>query len=634
MSIVKMLSSSSPKQQRFILLLLLLCSLVSYSSSLSDSCSSGSLYTCPNCGGFDVEDCFDCDGYVSTDTTHNICFDRKLFQKENTDPDDHDDHYHFLWLDLAGTLVWFIMAGVATACGVGGGGIYVPLGILLFQFSPKQAAGLSQASIFGASLGGLLLNSRDRHPVNTITGDPGKADPETGRVLLSVPAPASASQQTDSDSNDDANKTTTVLHYTRPLINYDMALFLAPMEMAGAVLGVLVQKILPNWMYLLIAIVVLSYTSFRTYNKYRSVRAKELALEQSTTAAANEKMGQRESGDTLEDGASNTEQQQPIIEGSAVSVGKGVIDIDMDDSEAQGMVSIEQEESAPVIVETNNTDSPAPDKETAEATTVLRKEYLTDDMRQYPTEKIVALVVLWIGLFLLTLLKGGKGVESLVGINCDSAWYGVLIALQFVWMFGFALFFGSRLLQYQVKREAVQYPFLPDDPVWNTKSLRFYGGFTFIAGIIAGLIGVGGGMVLGPLMIIMGIHPRVSSATTATMIALTSSSIAVIYVTSGIVPWSYAVFYFLVCLVGAIVGKRKIDGYVKRTGRASLLVFILAAIIAFATVGCVVILFTRLAEKDWCLDGFKTFCDYSADEGECPADRMLESLMLGTGWSS
>ena len=72
------------------------------------------------------------DGYMSSDDDHNICIDRRLFQPENTDPNDHDNHYHYLWNDLVGAVVWFLTAGISIACGVGGGGIYVPLGILLF----------------------------------------------------------------------------------------------------------------------------------------------------------------------------------------------------------------------------------------------------------------------------------------------------------------------------------------------------------------------------------------------------------------------------------------------------------------------------------------------------------------------
>ena len=130
-------------------------------------------------------------------------------------------------------------------------------------------------------------------------------------------------------------------------------------------------------------------------------------------------------------------------------------------------------------------------------------------------------------------------------------------------------------------------------------------------------------MILGPLMLVMGIDPRVSTATNSTMIVITSSSIAVMFVTSGLVPWSYALFYFCVTFAGAWIGKSRIDSYVKRTGRASILIFILASIIAFATVGCLVILLTRLVDAGWCFDDFNAFCDVNESE-DCPASRLLE----------
>jgi predicted RNA-binding Zn-ribbon protein involved in translation (DUF1610 family) len=89
-------------------------------------CSSdAATYACPNCGGIQVDDCLNCDGFLSTDTTHDICFQRHLFSHRNEDVTDPEHHYHYLWRDLVGMVVWFAAAGVATACGVGGGGIYV-----------------------------------------------------------------------------------------------------------------------------------------------------------------------------------------------------------------------------------------------------------------------------------------------------------------------------------------------------------------------------------------------------------------------------------------------------------------------------------------------------------------------------
>jgi len=258
----------------------------------------------------------------------------------------------------------------------------------------------------------------------------------------------------------------------------------------------------------------------------------------------------------------------------------------------------------------------------------LRQQYLEEDSRQYPKEKVASLLVLWLILLVVVLLKGGKGVDSLIGIKCDSPWYAVLTALQFLLIFVFAAFYAWKLMVKQKARVAVRYPYLPEDPIWDRKSCVFYGVFTFIAGIVAGLIGIGGGMVLGPLMLVMGIHPSVSSATTATMIVLTSSSVAVMYVTSGLVPWTYAVFYFSVCSCGAFLGKSKIDGYVKKTGRASILIFTLATIIALATIGSLYIMLSRLAAKNWCFDGFSAFCTVveESDDGLCVAQQITQAV--------
>lgn len=512
-------------------------------------------YECPVCvDGSVVSDCLtDCPGFPSTDGDNN-CIDRKLFSQE------------FLWRDILTIVVWFLTAGAATAAGVGGGGIYVPIGILLLAFSPKQSSGLSQASIFGASVGGLLLNIRNQHPKsNCIHDAPGVA------AKVSEGAPSEHKLHRPDLLKEDPDATA----YSRPLIDYDMALFLSPMVMAGAVLGVLIQKLLPNWLFLLSAAIVLAITTYKTIRKYQSTRAEEVTREE----AENRNAAEAGSGDESEGGQDTAHT-------------------------------------------TATTPESADDEHLAQ-----RQAFLHADARQIPFEKVSALILLWIGLFVLTLLKGGKGVESLIGITCESSWYSVLLGCQFLWMLVFSLVFGFKLLRNQRDRQRVSYPFLEDDVVWDLKSLQFYGIFTFVAGIVAGLIGIGGGMVLGPLMLIMGIHPRVSAATTVTMVTLTSSSVAVIFVTSGIVPWQFATLFFSVCLFGSILGKSKIDRYVKKTGRPSLLILILAINIALATAGCLVILLLKLNESNWCLEGFNEFCSASATKaGSCATNRMLSAL--------
>ena len=454
------------------------------------------------------------------------------------------------------------------------------MGILLLRFPPKPASGLSQASIFGASLGGILVNIRKRHPdehIRDTKGTPSETHP--GKMVAyekgKGPMEIADDRQKYLDGGDGKRK-----FYTRPVIDYNMALFLAPMEMAGAVLGVIIQRVFPNWLFLCFAALVLGFTAFKTFKKFFAAYAKDKAAKAQLIELTNRENQKKAESDA--NGGGEASEAVNDVEGNADSSEETV-----------------EEEDDPKQVE-------------------QRRKFLEEDSRQYPVEKISYLILLWIGLTVITFLKGGKGVDSVIGITCQDAGFYVLVAAQFLWTLGFAAVFGWKNVKGVNARVAVNYPFNESDVMWDFKKLQYYSFFTFVAGIVAGLIGIGGGMVLGPLMIVMGVNPRVSTATTATMILLTSSSVAVMFVMSGLVPWQYAVYFFCVCLMGAYIGKTRIDAYVKKTGMGSILVGILATIIALATIGCIIILFLNLAKVNWCVDGFKAFCTVTAEEDACP----------------
>ena len=74
---------------------------------------------------------------------------------------------------------------------------------MLLKFDAKAATGLSQASILGSSVGGVILNLRNKHP-----------------------------------------------HANRPLIDLDLALLLAPLQMAGAIVRMIVNLTLVVFVFL------------------------------------------------------------------------------------------------------------------------------------------------------------------------------------------------------------------------------------------------------------------------------------------------------------------------------------------------------------------------------------------------
>jgi hypothetical protein len=60
------------------------------------------------------------------------------------------------------------------------------------------------------------------------------------------------------------------------------------------------------------------------------------------------------------------------------------------------------------------------------------------------------------------------------------------------------------------------------DIVWDPKTTVLYPAMCSFAGLIAGMFGVGGGIVKGPLMLALGVLPEVAAATSATMILFTA----------------------------------------------------------------------------------------------------------------
>jgi len=463
----------------------------------NDRCPNEETYECPVCDGsktVQVKDCLSCDGYLQTDMKHNRCIDRRLFNLD-------DDTYRYLWHDIFGGVIWLVMSGIAIACGLGGGAIYVPLGMILLQFAPKPASGVSQASIFGATLAGLILNASSRHPHQKIRHDAGRS-PRSGTDADAEPLVFQV--EFVNEEEEKAYLEAGGTFYTRPIINFDMTLFMAPMLTAGAVLGVLVQKILPDWLYLLSCSLFLAFITDRTYRKYFEV----------TKADKKQKSAENNEGTFID---------EPLPKGSDI---------------------VDEEQETNLV---HNTAS-GEDHDLAK-----RKAYLSLDMRQFPAEKIAFLVVVWMGILITTLIKGGRGVSLFLTVQCDSPWYPVLVVSEFLWLSLFAIYFGMKLVRDQADRIAVQYPFLPHDPVWNYQSLRFYCVAILSAGFVAGLSGLGG-MVLGPVMMIKGIQPQVSSATNPIMVVITGSWWQSLCDNRSD-AMGYALF-FLTCFAGALVRVR------------------------------------------------------------------------------
>ncbi len=66
-------------------------------------------------------------------------------------------------------------------------------------------------------------------------------------------------------------------------------------------------------------------------------------------------------------------------------------------------------------------------------------------------------------------------------------------------------------------RRAAGVALLEGDVEWTSRSTLLYPALCSFAGMAAGVFGVGGGIIKGPLMLEMGVLPEVAAATSATV---------------------------------------------------------------------------------------------------------------------
>nr|XP_043609296.1 sulfite exporter TauE/SafE family protein 3-like [Erigeron canadensis] len=97
-----------------------------------------------------------------------------------------------------------------------------------------------------------------------------------------------------------------------------------------------------------------------------------------------------------------------------------------------------------------------------------------------------------------------------------------------------------------------------------------------LAGMVGGLLGLGGGFIMGPLFLELGVPPQVSSATATFAMTFSSSMSVVEYYLLKRFPVPYAAYFLLVATIAAFVGQHVVRKLIMVLGRASLIIFILA----------------------------------------------------------
>lgn len=356
---------------------------------------------------------------------------------------------------------------IAAGGGIGGGGILVPLFMIMLAFRPKHAIALSNLTIFGGSISNVAFNIQKRQA--------------NGRAM----------------------------------IDWDIIAIMEPSTIAGAVIGSFMSKYLPDFVLTVCLAIVLSLLSWRTIQKGVSMYSKE---------NAEAKIAEDSNGTELE---GFTTVPQTDVEGTEAA----------------------DDQSVPEI----------------------------------PYDRVILLVVCFAGCVLLTILKG-SGSGSIIGVHCGSTLFWILSVSTIPWVTFFGWYFRRLLLAEHETKIKTGHVFGEGEIQWDATTTITYPLICTLAGIFAGLFGVGGGIVKGPLMLEMGVNPSVAAATAATMIFFTTSAACVSFVIFGLLEPEYGISGFAMGLGCTAVGQAGINVWMKTAKRQSPPVISIGAVMALSTI--------------------------------------------------
>ena len=463
----------------------------------------------------------------------------------------HKDLLPIAGTEWAGAILMMMLAVVATAGGVGGSVVCTSLSLLLFYFDPHIAVAMTQAFVFAGTITTISLKFKDRHPV-----------------------------------------------VDRPLIYYDAIMQLVSPLLLGVTIGVMLNIMFPGWLILALLTIVVAYLLYDITKQgiglYKKESIKKRAQATFETRNNNEIiLENRDSGNIdLEDDEKNEENSKNKLE-VVISknndqnreeideiMGEYEINDKNRDIKESSEIKILSSEGVSANNRINDSSRELVEGKESEVKDIkLNKQILSI----YETER-ASISTMHAGYFLfliaftitISLLNGSKSTPSIINLKmCSKEYYGIL-AVYIIVMIGMAVTSTIYLIRKNDICVRGNYHFAEGDIRWNKKyaiAIIFTGLFT---GVLVGLLGLGGGYIIGPILLHMGVRPEVSTVSSSFTICISSFSALVQYFVLNFINYKYALLYFSAAIMGAfggILGLRKIA--IKK-GRVSLLILALS----------------------------------------------------------
>merc|ERR1719386_355463 len=115
---------------------------------------------------------------------------------------------------------------------------------------------------------------------------------------------------------------------------------------------------------------------------------------------------------------------------------------------------------------------------------------------------------------------------------------------------------------------------------WTPTTMWLYPMMAVGAGFLGGFLGIGGGIIMGPLLLELGMSAEANQATTAMFVFLSSSLATIQFVVLGKTMPQFVFWFTTWVILATFIGQTGIDYMLRKYQRASLIILSIAGIVA------------------------------------------------------
>ena len=212
------------------------------------------------------------------------------------------------------------------------------------------------------------------------------------------------------------------------------------------------------------------------------------------------------------------------------------------------------------------------------------RSIIESEHRIVPPVILGIIIVIYFYNILCFLMQGSSYLKSIVSIPfCSNEYWAMTFGMMSSMILVTVVL--SIYLRYRtLKKIMVGYNFDDTDLIWGLWPCSICAVSAVFAGTCAGLLSIGGGIVMSPILLRLGLRAEVVVPTSSILYVLTSSMAVVLYIISGKIFYSYAIVVAGSSLVGSVLGIFGIRALVNKYQRASIMVIAMTLLLALCTI--------------------------------------------------